>query len=155
MARRDEIRDLGGLVCAALFILGGCLALWDTTQMVDADSYVFPRAVAIAMIVFSIAFIVWNFVHPATEGLEAGPGSTPRRIGLVLTMLGCAVIMPYTGFVIAGAAAFFILMVIAMYEKWTHGRLVVYPLVCLAVVFGFYALFAKALLVPLPETPFL
>jgi putative tricarboxylic transport membrane protein len=143
------------MVVSALFILVGVIAIWDTTSMVDADSFVYPRAVAIIMIVLAIVFIVLNLLRPAAgETIAANPGSTPRRIGLVIVMLGCAAAMPFTGFFIAGLGAFFAIMLIAMYEPWTRFSLIVYPIVCVAVVTGFYALFKKALLVPLPEAPF-
>ena len=148
-------RDTGGMVIAALFILVGVAAIWDTTSMVDADSYVYPRAVAIIMIALALLFIAINLMRPpAGEKAAPHPGSTPRRIGLVLAMLGSAALMPYTGFFIAGLGAFAVIMLIAMYDPWTRFRAIVYPLVCLAVVTGFYVLFKKALLVPLPEAPF-
>ena len=148
-------RDTGGMVVSALFILVGVIAIWDTTSMVDADSYVYPRAVAIIMIVLAILFIVLNLLRPATgEASAVNPGSTPRRVGLVAVMLGCAAAMPYTGFFIAGLGAFSAIMLIAMYDPWTRFRLIVYPIVCVAVVTGFYVLFKTALLVPLPEAPF-
>ncbi len=153
---RDGNRDVSGMVVSALFVLIGLVAIWDTTTMVDSDSYVFPRTVAIFMIGFSLFYIVWNFMKaPSDEKLRPQPGSTPRRAGLVAAMLASAFMMPYTGFVIAGFVAFAAIMMVAMFEKWTRGRLVAYPLVCVAVVAGFYFLFAKALLVPLPEAPFL
>ena len=152
----DGKRDLGGMIVAALLIVVGMAAIWDTTRMVDADSYVFPRTVAVFMIGFCIFYICWNFLKaPAGEGARPQPGSTPRRVGLVAAMFGGTFIMPYTGFVIAGLLVFLAIMVTAMYERWTRARLVVYPVICVIVVGGFYLLFAKALLVPLPEAPFL
>ncbi len=152
----DGQRDIGGMAVAAVMIVIGLVFLWDTTNLVDSDSVVFPRTVIFGMILFSIMFIVWNFLRPSgadTEGVQGG--STPRRIGLVAAMLGCAFLMPYTGFLLSGLAAFMVIMLLAMHEGWTRGRLIVYPLIGLAVVLGFYGLFAKALLVPLPEAPFL
>ncbi len=148
-------RDTGGMVVAALFILVGAVAIWDTTSMVDADSFVFPRAVATIMMALALFFIVWNLMRPAAgEATGANPGSTPRRVGLVAVMLASAAAMPYTGFFIAGMGAFFAIMAIAMYDPWTRFRLIVYPIIGAAVVTGFYVLFKKALLVPLPEVPF-
>lgn len=153
---RDGNRDTSGMVVAAIFVLVGLVVLWDSTTMVDSDSYVFPVTVALCMMSFSLFFIVWNFLKaPGGEKNVPQPGSTPRRVGLVAAMLGSAFMMPYTGFVIAGLVAFAVIMVMAMFEKWTSGKLIAYPLVCIAVVAGFYFLFAKALLVPLPEAPFL
>ena len=144
-------RDVSGMLMAVAFILIAALALWDTTNMADPDSYVFPSAVAVAMIVFSITLIVWNLVHPAGSKAQAVAGaSTPRRIGLVAAMLISAALMPYLGFLVSGLAAFVAIMLVAMYDPWTRFRKIVYPLVCVGVVLGFYTVFAKVLLVPLP-----
>ena len=148
---RQGTRDVPGMMVAVVFILVAAVALWDTTNMADADSYVFPAAVAIAMIVFSIALIVWNLVFPAGGNGEAVPGaSTPRRVALVLAMLISTALMPFVGFLASGIAAFAAIMFIAMYDPWTRFRVIVYPLVCVGVVLGFYTIFAKVLLVPLP-----
>ena len=144
-------RDVPGMLMAVVFILVAAVALWDTTNMADADSYVFPSAVAIAMIVFSIALIVWNLVFPSGGNGETVPGaSTPRRVALVAAMLISTALMPYLGFLMSGVAAFAAIMLIAMYDPWTRYRKIVYPLVCVGVVLGFYTIFAKVLLVPLP-----
>ena len=144
-------RDLGGMVIAVVFILLAALSLWDTTTMADADSYVFPRAIAIAMIAFSVALIVWNLVRPSSDnGTGVEGASTPRRIGLVAAMLIGTALMPYVGFVLSGLVVFAVIMWIAMYDSWTRFRLVVYPLVGAGIVIGFYTIFAKVLLVPLP-----
>jgi hypothetical protein len=139
------------MVVAVVFILLAALSLWDTTTMADADSYVFPRAIAVAMIAFSIALIVWNLVRPSAEKGEAVKGaSTPRRIGLVAAMLIGTALMPYVGFMLSGLVVFAAIMWFAMYDRWTRFRLIVYPLVGIGIVTGFYTIFAKVLLVPLP-----
>ena len=145
-------RDLAGTVTAVIFILLACLALWDTTTMTDSDSYVFPRAIAAAMIVFCILLIAFNLIK-GTEARASGEGSTastPRRVGLVAAMLGASLVMPWSGFLLSGIVAFGAIMLFAMYDPWTGRRRIVFPLAGLAVVFGFYTLFSKALLVPLP-----
>ena len=148
----DVRRDVGGMVTAAVFILVAVMALWDTTTMVDADSYVFPRAVAIAMIVFCLMLIAWDLLRPSSGNGDAPvPGaSTVRRVSLVTAMLVSTMLMPWLGFLVSGLVAFVSIMLIAMYDPWTRFRLLVYPFVCLAFVVGFYFLFAKLLLVPLP-----
>lgn len=149
----DGRRDAGGIVVAAVFIFLGGLAIWDSLDYADADSYVFPRTIAGAMIVFSLALIAWNLARPVAPE-PAPPGSTPRRVGLVVAMLAAALSMPYTGFLIAGLGAFAAITAVAMYDPWTRGRLLLYPLVGTAIVFGFYVLFTRVLLVPLPVGKF-
>ncbi len=145
-------RDVGGMVTAAVFILVAVIALWDTTNMVDADSFMFPRTVAIAMIFFSILLIAWNLIRPVSgnSDVSAPRVSTVRRVSLVIAMLASTALMPWLGFLLSGLAAFVSIMVIAMYDPWTRFRKIVYPLICAAFVVGFYFLFAKLLLVPLP-----
>ena len=58
--------------------------------------------------------------------------------------------MPYVGFAVSGLVAFVAIMWFAMYDRWTRFRLIVYPLVGVGIVIGFYTIFAKVLLVPLP-----
>jgi hypothetical protein len=144
-----QSRDIGGITVAAIFVLIGVLALWDTFDYTDADSFVFPRTVAGSMIVFCIALIAWSLVRPIDVG-SRGAESTPRRVGLVTAMLIAALLMPYTGFLLSGLLAFAAIVSLAMYDPWTRGRLIVYPLVGSAIVLGFYFLFTKVLLVPLP-----
>ncbi len=147
--------DIAGTVTAVVFILLASLALWDTTTMTDSDSYVFPRAIAAAMIVFCVLLIAYNLVRGAADSRDAdagtsGPVSTPRRVGLVAAMLFSSLAMPWTGFLLSGVFAFGAIMLFAMYDPWTPRRRIVFPLAALAVVLGFYTLFSKVLLVPLP-----
>ncbi len=144
-------RDMPTVVVACLFIILSIVSLWDTTTMMDSDSYVFPRAIAIAMILLCLALIVWNLVRPVAEEKETARGaSTIRRISLVAVMLFSCVLMPWLGFLISGFATFFLLMMVSMYDGWTPGKKLIYPLVAATIVAGFYTLFSKLLLVPLP-----
>lgn len=144
-------RDTATIVISCLFIIIAVVSLWDTTHMLDPDSYVFPRAIALAMIVFSIALIVRHLIKPRKEPEpEQAEVSTLRRVSLVAVMLGSCLAMPWLGFLIPGIATFLLLMWIAMWDKWTTSRLIVYPLVAVVIVLGFYTLFGNILQVPLP-----
>ncbi len=154
---KGGVKDLAGTIAAVAFILLASLALWDTTTMTDSDSYVFPRAIAAAMIVFCILLIAYNFINGAGDNAEtdaasgaAGVTSTPRRVGLVAAMLLSSLAMPWTGFLLSGVFAFGAIMLFAMYDPWTPRRRIVFPSAALVVVLGFYTLFSKVLLVPLP-----
>ncbi|MBT8346535.1 MAG: tripartite tricarboxylate transporter TctB family protein, partial [Desulfofustis sp.] len=144
-------RDTATVGMACLFIIVAVVFLWDTTRMLDSDSYVFPRAVAIAMIVLSLALIVWNLVKPRLELDETIiHASTIRRVALVAAMLAGCLAMPWLGFLIPGIITFFLLMFIAMYDEWSMKRKILYPLVAVAIVVSFYTLFGNLLQVPLP-----
>ncbi|MEQ8824227.1 MAG: tripartite tricarboxylate transporter TctB family protein [Filomicrobium sp.] len=147
-------RDISSPIMAALFIAIGALVIWDTTFYTDADSYVFPRTIASVMIGLSLLLTIqWLLGWSPSAG---DPGATvdksvPRRLMLVAAMIATALAMPYVGFLIAGMAAFVIIMLTAMYDPWTPYRLAVYPIAGIIIVVGFYLLFAQVLQVPLPE----
>ena len=144
-------RDIGGLAVSSLFIIIAVVALWDTTNMMDADSYIFPRAIAIAMLGFNLLLIGRTFLVQAEEKEKVqAEASTKRRIALIGGMLISCIMMPYLGFLISGVTTFFFLMLVSMYDQWTPKRKIIFPLVALCLVVGFYMLFSKLLLVPLP-----
>jgi putative tricarboxylic transport membrane protein len=140
----------GSVVVAALMIAVACVVLWDSTRYTDADSAVFPRTFAVVLIVASLAYIVVWLLGRADPEVPPSPGSAPRRILLVVAMLAGALAMPMIGFVAAALPVFGALLLVAMYDPWTRFRMVVYPLVGIAVVLGFYYVFQELLLVPLP-----
>jgi putative tricarboxylic transport membrane protein len=148
-------RDTATVAMACLFIIVAVVFLWDTTHMLDSDSYVFPRAVAIAMIVLSLVLIIWHLIKPRLEpDHTTSHASTLRRVALVAAMLAGCLAMPWLGFLIPGIATFFLLMFIAMYDEWSTKRKILYPLLAVAIVVGFYALFGNLLQVPLPVGSF-
>jgi hypothetical protein len=154
MQQTERTRDFGSVIIAALILLFGVVVIWDTTTYSDFDSAVFPRIVSSGMIALCLLYIVLWLIGLA--GARAGDGETeegswPRRVGLVILMLGGTLAMPWAGFILSSLVTFAALTLIAMYEPWTTTRIIVYPLVGIAVVLGFYVLFGELLRVPLPE----
>ena len=143
-------RDVGGMVFAALFILLGTYALWDTEDTSPLGS-VFPVTMASAMIVLSLVYIGVALARPVPVREGDATESTPRRVLLVLVMFAWVAAMPWLGFAAAGLGGFLLLTAIAHHDAWTARRAVVYALTGAAVVAGFQALFAVALKVPLPK----
>ena len=149
-------RDTGGIICAALFILVGVACLYETTQMTDPDSYVFPRMVIAGLMGLSLLLIVNSVLKPYNEVTEPGltggrVPSTPRRVLLVVSMMGSTLLMPVIGFLLAGLSAFISLMLLAQYEGWRKSKLLLYVFVAASIVCGFYGVFSYLLNVPLPE----
>lgn len=149
-SERRTGRDLPGTLIAATFIFIGALGWWDTTDMSDPDSYVFPRMVIVLMITFSLLLILRNLLLGGGRHHLSTAGSWPRRIGLVAAMLLGALAMPLVGFLPAGIAVFLAIMLLAMYDPWSGSRRLVFPIVGLAIVVGFFVLFSEVLRVPLP-----
>lgn len=141
-----------GLAVPAILICLGVLAIQDTTRMVDADSYVFPRAVAIALIVLCGLQVVVTLSGGSTS-VPPARGSRPRRVGLVAAMLGATSLMPLIGFLPASLLAFGALTALAQHEAWSQTARLAYPLVGLALVLLMFWLFRVVLQVPLPSGP--
>lgn len=143
-------RDLGGMVFAALFVLLGVFALWDTQDVSPLGS-VFPVTMASAMIVLSLFYIAVALLKPMPVPQRETHESTPRRVLLVLVLFAWVAAMPWLGFAAAGLGGFLLLAAVAHHEPWTALRAVAYTLTGVAVVAGFQALFVVALKVPLPR----
>lgn len=143
-------RDYGGMAFAAAFILLGVWALLETREM-SSLAAVFPRTIASAMIVFAIGYIVLAVLRPLLARPSRPFESTPRRVLLGILLLAWILLMPVLGFVTTSLIAFIALTAVANYHAWTPFRLIVYPVTAVCVVAGFYALFAYALKVPLPQ----
>ena len=147
--------DVGGILCAALFILLGGVCLYETTRMTDPDSYMFPRMVITCLMGLSFVLIVSALLKPvagvsAESDKETAPSSI-RRVLLVGTMIGGTLLMPLIGFVLSGLIIFVVLMALAQYDPWTRSKAFLYSLVGVAIVVGFYGVFTYLLQVSLPE----
>ncbi len=157
MAADRKTRDISTPFLAAVFVVIGAIVIWDTTTYTDADSYVFPRTVAIAMIALSVLLVLqWLIGWTPGDDVTADEmkKSVWRRVLLVVAMLGAGLAMPFIGFPLAGAIAFAAILLAAMYDPWTPYRLAVYPVAGAVIVFGFYMLFSRVLQVPLPTGAF-
>src|SRR5690625_3741456 len=151
-SERDvDANDVRGTIGALIFIAIGMVVLWDAGHINNWAGAVFPRALATLMIGLSIVLVVRNLLG-FSGGEERPPaGSTPRRVGLVVAMLLAAALMPYLGFIITGIAAYIAIMTVAMYERWTKLRMLLYPAVGVVTVFAFHLLFDTIFHVPLPD----
>ena len=145
---RNDVRGtLGGL----LFIVVGLICWWDLADTPSGPAVVFPHTVIGLMVVFSGLLILRNMIGFAAPEEREPSGSVPRRVGLLVAMIGGTLAMPWVGFVIAGLASYLAIMAVAMYERWTWSRRLLYPLSGVIVVIGFYFVFQGFFQVPLPE----
>jgi len=141
-------RDLPGIAGSAAFIVVGALALYYSEEF-SALGAVFPRTMAVAMILLSAVYIAVALARPrAPRPVEAG--STWRRIALAVTMLAWALLIDRLGFLTTSVTAIAALLVIANYARWTPRMAVAYVAFAALMLGGLYAVFRYALQVPLP-----
>lgn len=133
---------------ASLMIVFALGALWFSQGMSIMGS-VFPRAIALTMLIFSTALLVRAFVaRPQLPVAE--PGNTPRRLGLVAVLLVWGLSLRWLGFIASSLICAGALVWLAHYHVWTLKRVLAYALVLIAIIAFFYVLFAVVLNVPLP-----
>lgn len=145
-------RDLGSIVCTAALILVGGVFYYDTTTMVDSDSFVFPRAIILMMVVMALIRLVIELATPHCPQRGTLGGNYLRSVLLVVTMVISVSLIPSLGFLAAIMIAFFSIMYLSMYEHWTRTRTWAYPAVAVLVVTSLYFLFEKVFVVQFPES---
>lgn len=142
-------KSLGSLIISAFFVIAGIVTIWDTQGYSDIDSQVFPRTVAIVLIICAtLSFLATLIRGDESEGF--GQGTWWRRALLVIGLLGACAAMPYLGFLVSGVIAFAAGMIAAMHDPWKARSAIIYSLSGLLVMSAFYVLFRFVLLVPLP-----
>ena len=140
---------IGSLLISALFAIIGVVTLYDAASYTDRDSQVFPRTVAIILIITAAISFVTRFLKPSDDG-GFGRGIWWRRILLVIAMLLTSFAIPYVGFLAAGTIAFAGGLIAAMHESWTAKTAILYWGCGAVIMVGFFALFKFVLYVPLP-----
>ena len=141
--------QIGSLLTSAFFVVAGVVTLYDTTGYTDRDSQVFPRTVAILLIITAGISFISRFLHPSDEG-GFGTGIWWRRCLLIVTMLLACLVMPYVGFLPAGVIAFAGGLIAAMHDEWSKSTVLLYWGAGAVIMLAFFALFKFVLLVPLP-----
>ena len=130
-------------------------ALYETTTMVDADSYVFPRMVTITLIVLAgIQIVTEARSRKDTAPTRVAPNhsSSFRRVGFVMALLTTVVLIPVFGFLIASLLAYITIMMLTRHTAQAHEPTrMYYVIIGLVIVVALYWLFAFAFQVPFPR----
>jgi hypothetical protein len=145
-------RDVGSIVCTLLLILLAGLFYFDTTTMVDSDSYVFPRAVILILLIIGSIRLLQDFIAPMKIVRSVIDRNYIRGFIFVVVMGVAISLIPYVGFLTAMFMAFFIIMFTSMYESWTKSKLFYYVIIAAVVVTVLYLIFEKIFMVQFPES---
>jgi putative tricarboxylic transport membrane protein len=148
MSERAPI-DWHGIAGCVLAIAGGAAA-WYHAKEFSPMGAVFPRTLAVVMIIGAMAYIVVAFVRPARQAAKA-QGSVWRRFALVAVMAAWSLFLEQVGFLATSSVCFAAILLIANYDRWTPRMAAVYAVASAIVVGGLYAIFRFVLQVPLPE----
>ncbi len=144
-------RDPASLILALVLVLIGGYVLVATASM-SAMGAVFPRTIAVVMIVTAVLLAAVKLYRPSARSGAGEEGGSPlRRLALVGVVLAWAVLFPYVGFVVTGLVAFFLVCLIAEHDCLTVRHLLLFAAVDLVLVVGSWLLLASALNVPFPR----
>tara|TARA_R110002094_G_scaffold198306_1_gene170599 strand:- start:75 stop:476 length:402 start_codon:yes stop_codon:yes gene_type:complete len=132
-----------------LFVFVGVVTLYDTIGYSDRDSQVFPRAVAIILIITAAISFIVRFLQPTDDG-GFGRGVWWRRVFLIIAMFLAWFVMPLVGFLAAGTIAFAGGLIAAMHDQWSARTILLYGCSGAVILTTFFALFKYVLNVPLP-----
>lgn len=148
-AHESKVRDVPGVVVSVVAIAIGLLVLREAREF-DTLGAVFPRAIAILMMVLAACFVVLAVI--GRGGATPSPvGSNGRRLGMFGVMLAWALLLEPLGFLATSLVCYVIALLIANFDRWTPRMAVVYGGAGGLVVIGLFVLFRFALKVPLPS----
>ncbi len=145
--------DIPGIVGSAIFIVLGALAYYHAREFTPLGS-VFPRTMAVIMMLFSAIYIATTLLRPTGMPPRAG-GSHVRRGLLVAVMVAWSFLLEHAGFLTTSIVAYAAIMLITNYDRWTPRRAVGHVAAGALVLGSLYAVFKYGLQVPLPEGFFL
>lgn len=134
----------------ALVLFGGvALVVISQSATLNADAAVFPRTIAIAMVILVGLSILKLFLtrHVTEVAVE---GSKVRMASVPLIMLGAVALIPFTGFLITAVLLGLALIIPAQHDKFTKKGWIYLVVGVAGVIIAFTLLFSEVLGVPLP-----
>lgn len=140
-------RDWPGVAVALACIVLGVWVLYEANGFTPFAA-IFPRIVAIVMILASTAWVVVVALGRGRR-LEPVGGSLWRPLALIAVGAAWAFLIPVLGFLGAGLVGFVGAMVVAKFHSWSLRSWLAHLALAAVVTVSAYALFAWGLNVPL------
>ena len=146
-----RVRDIGGMILAAIFIVVGGLALLDTSRMSMMGS-VFPRAISILLIGLSLTLLALSFLGRGVRPPKPETDAASRRRIILAVIFGLWVFaIPLLGFATSSLIAFVAMMFLAEYERQTAVVWLRRTATAVATVIIFWLLMSEVLLLRVPS----
>ena len=149
-------RDVAGMVGSAFFLLVGATVFAMSFEMTPMAA-MFPLTVGAALALLAAFYIFAAMRGYRGEAVEKGSTvgeqaeGLGRRIVLLVTMIGWALLFPLIGMFVTSLAACVILMFTGLFERVSHRRLALQLGAVLALVVCFYILMNNILNIPMPR----
>lgn len=143
--------DWPGISYAIGFIILGVMMIFGTKEISPLGS-VFPKTVAISMIVLSvllIALVLLKRSFITTQEVE-GKGGNMHRFLLTIVMLLWVFLLPVIGFFVTSLLSYFAIMYIADYDRPSIRTWLLWALIGIIVVGSFWLMLSNVLLLRMP-----
>lgn len=151
MLAKIKLRDPAGLLCTLSLLIMAAVFYYDTTTMVDSDSYIFPRAIILGILLVGVISICNELINGEVVQRTLIHANYLRSALLIITMAVGISLIPSLGFLAAMLITYICTMYLAMYEKWTPKRRWSYPLLSVVIVAALYFLFERVFIVQFPD----
>ncbi|WP_295810434.1 tripartite tricarboxylate transporter TctB family protein [uncultured Nitratireductor sp.] len=149
-------KDIAGIVGSIFFFFVGAAVFAMSFEMTPMAA-MFPRTVGAALALLAAFYIFAAMRGYRGEAVENGSTvreqaeGLGRRIVLLMTMIGWALLFPVMGMFVTSLAACVLLMFTGLFERIPPGRLALQLGAVLALVVCFYFLMSNILNIPMPR----
>lgn len=148
-----KAREVPAIIFGALFIVLGTLAYLETKDLSPMGA-VFPKTLSVALVLFSVILIAFQFGRPAARKAKADPAavkpSNLRRFATIVVMGLWVMLLPMIGFFVTSLAAFLCLTAVATFERPPVRSMVFYVAMAALIVGTFQVLMANVLVLRMP-----
>lgn len=151
LAYKLTLKDTAGMLYTVILMITAAIFYYDTTTMVDSDSFVFPRAIIMGILLLGTVRLCIDAVAKEAEKRPSLNANYLRSVLLIVTMAIGISLIPSLGFLPAIILTYITTMYLAMYEQWTALRRWSYPLISIIVVTILFFLFERVFIVQFPE----
>jgi putative tricarboxylic transport membrane protein len=152
-AVQEKARDVPAIVFGILFIVLGVLAYMETRDLSPMGA-VFPKTLSVALILFSVILIAFQFGRPAARKTKLSEGTVKpsnwRRFATIVIMALWVILLPMIGFFVTSLAAFLCLTAVASYERPDVRSLVTTVIMGTLIVGIFQVLMVNVLILRMP-----
>lgn len=148
--------DWAGIAGSSVFAMIGSY-VFITSLSLSPMAAIFPRTIGAVMVVLCAIQIATALAGNSGRSVEqTGSGAERmdglgRRLTLIATMLGWAMLFPLVGVFFTSLVAAVILMATGQFGRLTSVRLAIYLVALIIMVGGFYMLMTEVLNIPMPR----
>jgi hypothetical protein len=144
------INRYGGTVVAA-FIIGLSVLMWrESLELVDSDSFIFPRVILLFMGITASFVVIRDLFWKSVNMPAQQAGSNFRRLALVCLLLATVALIPTVGMGFALAILMVVCIELSRFESWSLSHRLKLHAVGLTLVILLTWTFRTLLYVPLP-----